>query len=209
MSRPCRPSCHSPCQIPLWSILPCPPMSWRFSTSHWTRSCQPLLEETSPLPRPRAPRRAQHLPGSAWTRARTPLDASEHRHAPSTLTSPSLSPGTNRVATVPSTSQTTPCGRARPVAIVTDDELPPPYCHAARKRTTRPFLPLPRHDARQLCHDVANTSEPSPMTLAHRSLASLLDLPRSTTATTRRYKRGHPTDDFFTPPRSTTSPEPP
>jgi hypothetical protein len=26
--------------------------------------------------------------------------------------------------------------------------------------TTRPFLPLPRHDARQLCHDVAHTPSP-------------------------------------------------
>jgi hypothetical protein len=47
-AKPCRPLDTHTCQIPLWSILPCPPMSWRLSTSHWTRSCQPLLEETSP-----------------------------------------------------------------------------------------------------------------------------------------------------------------
>jgi hypothetical protein len=92
---------------------------------------------------------------------------------------PSLSPGTNRVATVPSISQTRSPALARPVAVVTDDELPPPYCHTAPKRTTRLHHLWPRHEARQHRLDVANTLRPS---LAPSSLWNgdpAVDLPRA------------------------------
>ncbi|KAK1679656.1 hypothetical protein QYE76_040504 [Lolium multiflorum] len=144
-----------------------------------SRPCQPLTKTTSALT---GPSRAQTRPENVHARQdahagnpgrdRTPL-------CPVASRLPSLSPGTNRVATVPSISQTRSPALARPVAVVTDDELPPPYCQTAPKRTTRLHHLWPRHEARQHRLDVANTLRPSlaPSSLWNGDLA--VDLPRA------------------------------
>jgi hypothetical protein len=107
--------------------------------------------------------RAQTRPGNAHARQDAPDDVSGRaRASPCPVSSrlPSLSPCARRLTTVPSTSRTSPIGLGLAVDDALVKDLPPPYCHAAKKRTTRPFLPLPRHHSRQPRLDVANTPRP-------------------------------------------------
>ncbi|KAK1612620.1 hypothetical protein QYE76_036293 [Lolium multiflorum] len=150
-TQPCRPSCHPPCHHHLPSSQLCHTMSWRFPTPN------PLYTPSPDRPhQPAQATRAQTRP--RHRHARTPLVAS-----PCAVASrlPSHSPCTRRLATVPSTSQTTPSGRRPAVDDAIVHNLPPPYCHDARKRTTRPLHLWPRHEAGQHHHDVAYTTSPS------------------------------------------------
>jgi hypothetical protein len=104
--------------------------------------------------RPKNAHARQDAHGDAPERDRTPP-------CPVDTALPSLSPGACTLTSMSASDWTTPLGHARPVAFITDDDHPPPYCHGAMTLTTRPFLPLPRHDARQHCLDVANAQQPS------------------------------------------------
>ncbi|KAK1680747.1 hypothetical protein QYE76_041595 [Lolium multiflorum] len=107
--------------------------------------------------------RAQTRPENAHARQDAHGDAPERDRTPPCpidTALPSLSPGASTLNSTSASDWTTPLGRARPVAFVTGDDHLPPYCHGAMTLTTRPFLPLPRHDACQPRLDVAHAQSP-------------------------------------------------
>ena len=103
---------------------------------------------------------------------------------------PSLSPCARRLTTVPSTSQTSPIGRRPAVDDALVKNLPPPYCHAVKKMTTRLSLLWPRHHSRQPRLDVANTPRPCLASSSPWNDELVVDPPRHLAAPPRPINRG-------------------
>jgi hypothetical protein len=104
-------------------------------------------------------RRAQNTPATpcrAWSRRQSAPERAVPRHLSLSLATSACASTHLTTRTPPDnhTSSPSPCSRRhgrRPSAAVHGSPM---------MMTTRPILPLPRHDARQHCLDVANTQSP-------------------------------------------------
>jgi hypothetical protein len=178
----------SPCHFPLWSFQRCTSMSWTSLYLSWTSPCHPVVKPTLAHASSRAPRPRPETSTRARTRTLATLDATGRRCAPSPHSSPR-----STHAHVDSPRSPQPHGHRQ---LAADELQTTPTTTTVRHRARvhgddadAPVLHFQRQDACRVRGDIANTSEPSPMTLAHRSHPHTVDLPRSTTATARRYKK--------------------
>ncbi|KAK1630735.1 hypothetical protein QYE76_005050 [Lolium multiflorum] len=154
------------------------------------------LYHMMPLKLRKHPRPCQHAHGGDAERARASL-------APVVADLLPSSPSLLRTHPVTCSHLDNPTARASPVAddFVADRRQFRRTPHYADQARPPPAVRDHRDDRQTMLHCPA----PSPVTLDACSLASMLDLPRSTTATTRRYKKRPSHLDFFTPPVSTPS----
>jgi hypothetical protein len=181
----------SPCHFPLWSSQRCTSMSWTSLYLSWTSPCHPVVKPTLAHASSRAPRPRPETSTRARTCTLATLDATGRRPAPSPH-----SPPRSTHAHVDSPRSPQPHGHRQLAA----DELQttpttPTVRHHARVHgddADAPVLHFQRQDACRVRGDIANTSEPSPMTLAHRSHPHTVDLPRTPRPRPPAIKGGRP-----------------